>query len=53
MAYLRERELVTNVYLERTGTLALDDGQIVPGVAYVADRAHGQYAGQAGASRTR
>lgn len=46
MAYLRARELVTNVYLERTGTLALDDGRIVPGIAYVADRAHGQYAGR-------
>lgn len=46
MAYLRARELVTNVYLERTGMLALDDGRNAPAVAYVADRAHGQYAGR-------
>jgi cation transport protein ChaC len=46
MAYLRERELVTNVYLERHVTVRLEDGGgAVPAVTYVADRAHEQYAG--------
>ena len=46
MAYLRARELVTNVYLERTGSIVLEDGRHTQAVAYVADRAHGQYAGR-------
>lgn len=46
MAYLRERELITNVYLERTGSLLLDDGRSTHGVIYVADRQHEQYAGR-------
>lgn len=46
MAYLRERELITNVYLERTGTLTLDDGRSTKAVIYVADRHHEQYAGR-------
>lgn len=45
MAYLRERELVTNVYLERQVNLRLADGRKVDAVTYVADRAHQQYAG--------
>ncbi len=45
LAYLRERELVTNVYLERVVPVRLANGETVPAVAYVADRAHVQYAG--------
>ena len=45
LAYLRERELVTNVYLERTLTVRLDSGATVEAVTYIADRRHGQYAG--------
>ena len=48
MAYLRERELVTNVYLERNGVIAFDNGEKTAAVAYVADREHGQYAGRLG-----
>ncbi len=46
MSYLRERELVTNVYLERTANLKLDDGRKVQAVTYVADTKHEQYAGK-------
>lgn len=45
LAYLRERELVTNVYLERTMPIRLVDGRRVIAVTYVADRDHSQYAG--------
>ncbi len=45
MAYLRERELVTRVYLERELPARLDDGRKVSVVAYVCDRVHEQYAG--------
>jgi glutathione-specific gamma-glutamylcyclotransferase len=45
MDALRERELVTNVYLERELPLRLDDGAVVKAVTYVVDRAHVQYAG--------
>jgi glutathione-specific gamma-glutamylcyclotransferase len=48
MEYLRARELVTNVYLERRLPLVLDNGERVTGVGYVVDRAHAQYAGQIG-----
>ncbi|MET3519204.1 gamma-glutamylcyclotransferase [Mesorhizobium abyssinicae] len=50
LAYLRERELVTSVYLERTLDIRLDgtgkeaNGRI-EAVAYIVDRAHEQYAG--------
>ena len=43
--YLRERELVTAVYLERTLPITLSDGRRVTALTYVADRAHGQYVG--------
>jgi cation transport protein ChaC len=43
--YLRERELVTAVYLERMAPVTLDDGRRVSALTYLADRAHGQYAG--------
>jgi len=45
LAYLRERELVTHVYLERMLPLSLADGRRVRAVAYVIDRRHIQYAG--------
>lgn len=45
MTYLRERELVTMVYLERELKIRLDDGREARAVAYVVDRAHEQYAG--------
>lgn len=45
LAYLRERELVTNVYLERRLPVRLDNGETVIAVAYIVDRAHVQYAG--------
>ena len=45
LAYLRERELVTNVYLEKTLPIRLADGRRVTAVAYIVDRNHQQYAG--------
>ena len=44
--YLREREQVTAVYLERAAAIALDTGERVRAVTYVADRRHPQYAGR-------
>lgn len=44
LAYLREREQVTSVYLETHHRLRLIDGRSVNGVAYTADRKHAQYA---------
>ena len=46
LAYLRARELVTHVYRERVSPVSLEDGRRVHAVAYVADRAHRQYAGR-------
>lgn len=46
LAYLREREQATAVYLERRVGVRLDDGRTVQAVTYVADRAHPQYAGR-------
>ena len=45
VAYLRERELVTSVYLERWLPVRLPDGARVPALTYVVDRSHLQYAG--------
>jgi len=45
VAYLRERELVTNVYLERMLPVRLVSGQSVMARCYVVDRRHAQYAG--------
>jgi cation transport protein ChaC len=44
--YLREREQVTAVYLERRLPVRLADGRRVRALAYVVDRYHGQYAGR-------
>ncbi len=45
IGYLRARELVTQVYLERVLDVRLESGASVEAVAYVADRWHEQYAG--------
>jgi cation transport protein ChaC len=45
VAYLRERELVTNVYFERRLPVTLRDGRRVQALTYVVDRRHAQYAG--------
>lgn len=45
LAYLRERELVTHVYVEKMLSVRLEDGRVVPAVAYVVDRGHSQYVG--------
>jgi cation transport protein ChaC len=44
--YLRAREQVTAVYLERTVLAHLSGGATVEVVTYVADRGHAQYAGR-------
>ncbi len=44
LAYLRARELVTNVYLERVAPVTLDCGARRLAVTYVVDRRHRQYA---------
>jgi cation transport protein ChaC len=48
LAYLRARELVTDVYKEMVRPVRLDDGsgRVVEAVLYVVDRAHPQYAGK-------
>ena len=45
-AYLRERELVTNVYRERELRVRLDDAREIAALAYVVDVGHPQYAGR-------
>ncbi|CAH1677449.1 Gamma-glutamylcyclotransferase [Hyphomicrobiales bacterium] len=46
VAYLREREQATSVYLERYVQTVLGAGETVRSLVYVADRKHGQYAGR-------
>lgn len=46
LAYLRERELVTGVYLERMLPVKLGRGGSATALCYVVDRAHQQYAGR-------
>lgn len=48
IAYLRERELVTSVYLERWLPIRLEGGVSVGALCFVADRSHVQYAGALG-----
>ncbi|MCE3543749.1 gamma-glutamylcyclotransferase, partial [Escherichia coli] len=43
VAYLRERELVTNVYLEKRLAVRLSDGRKIEALTYVVDRRHVQY----------
>jgi cation transport protein ChaC len=45
VAYLRERELVTSVYLERMLPVQLDGAGTVAAMTFVVDRRHEQYAG--------
>ena len=45
-AYLRARELITDVYREALLPARLRDGRVVAALAYVADRRHPQYAGR-------
>ncbi len=44
--YLREREQVTAVYVERTKPITLETGERVAALTYLADRLHPQYAGR-------
>lgn len=46
IAYLREREQVTMVYVERWLSAHLPDGRRVRALGYVVDSAHEQYAGR-------
>jgi cation transport protein ChaC len=46
LAYLRERELVTDAYREVVRPVRLATGQVVPAVCYVVNEAHEQYAGR-------
>lgn len=43
--YLRERELISSAYLERTLRIELRDGRTVDAVTYVVDPHHVQYCG--------
>lgn len=45
LAYLRAREQVTGVYLERHRDVDLHDGRRVNALTYIVDRNHPQYAG--------
>ena len=44
LAYLRERELISSAYVEKTVTLVTEDGDI-PALVYVIDEDHDQYCG--------
>ena len=44
--YLREREQVTAVYVERLLPVTLNDGRAVRALGYIVDRRHPQYAGR-------
>ena len=48
LEYLRARELVTNVYLERRRSIVLESGESVEAVTYIADSKHEQFAGRLG-----
>jgi len=45
LSYLRERELVSSAYVEKTLAITLADGRIVPALTYVVDPEHVQYCG--------
>lgn len=44
-SYLRERELVTSVYVERVLPIRIAGGSTVEAMCYTVDRSHPQYAG--------
>jgi cation transport protein ChaC len=46
LTYLRAREQVTAVYVEKVLGVSLDDGRRVAAVTYLVDRRHPQYAGR-------
>ena len=46
LAYLRERELTTNVYLESQIDAVLETGETISTLTYVVDQDHPQYAGK-------
>lgn len=46
IAYLRAREQVTSVYLERIRNIRFADGGTAQALTYMVDRGHGQYAGK-------
>jgi cation transport protein ChaC len=46
LAYLREREQVTSVYIEAMRPVRLLTGETVEAVTYLVDRSHPQYAGR-------
>ena len=46
LSYLRAREQVTPIYKEASLSIRTEDGRNVSAIAYVADRAHHQYAGR-------
>lgn len=43
LAALRERELISSAYLERTVSLRLEDGRDVTALVYIVDEDHRQY----------
>ncbi len=45
LGYLRERELISSAYLEKTLPISLADGRMVEAVTYVIDPDHVQYCG--------
>ncbi len=45
LAYLRERELISSAYVEKTLTVRLSDGREVQALVYVIDENHVQYCG--------
>ncbi len=45
LAYLRERELISSAYIEKTHDVTLQNGDVVTAVVYVIDEAHEQYCG--------
>ena len=46
LAYLHEREQVTNVYRDVFRPVRLADGRVVQALAFVVDERHAQYAGR-------
>jgi cation transport protein ChaC len=46
ITYLREREQVTAVYLERMREIRFDDGSAAQALTFTVDRQHSQYAGK-------
>ncbi len=45
LAYLRERELISSAYVEKTLDVNLTDGRTVSSLVYVVDETHVQYCG--------